>query len=114
MTDDVSPVVRRAADLDALDTVLCRLCESGDEVSAVKRALGVDREEARIADAFTPEPPPVPEFRPQVDHLERAHAAVARYTAWVDAHPDDDATPLHERERVLRLARLDLQRFEAR
>lgn len=107
------PIIARAADLDTLDAVLCRLCETDDEVASVKRVLGVEAQEQQVAAAFSPEPPSVPEFVPQIDHLERAHAAVARYAAWVDSHPDNDPTPLHERERVLRLARLDLQRLEA-
>lgn len=106
------PIIQQAADLDALDAVLCRMCETDGERMAVKRALGVDRQESRVADAFTPEPPPVPEFRPQINHLERAHAAVARYTAWVDSYPDNDPTPLKERHRVLHLAHLDLERLE--
>ena len=108
------PIFQQAADLDALDAVLCRMCETDAERVAVKRALGVDRQEARVTDAFTPEPPPAPEFRPQIDHLERAYAAVARYAAWVDSYPDNDPTSMRERERVLRLAQLDLQRLEGR
>ena len=115
-SDDVdlpNPVMERAADLDTMHTVLCRLGESDDEIAAVKRVLGVEAEEQRVTNAFTPEPPPLPEFKPQINHLERAHAAIARYTAWVESHPDDDPTPLRERQRVLHLAHLDLQRLEA-
>lgn len=108
-----NPIMERAADLDTMHAVLCRLCESDDEVAAVKRVLGVEAEEKRVMNAFTPEPPPIPEFKPQIDHLERAHAAIARYGAWVESYPDDDPTPLRVRERTLRLARLDLARLEA-
>lgn len=108
-----NPIIERAADLDTMHDVLCRLCESEDEIAAVKRVLGVEAEEQRVMNAFTPEPPPIPEFKPQVNHLERAHAAVARYTAWVESYPDDDPTPLTTRERTLRLAHLDLARLEA-
>jgi len=116
-SDDVdlpNPLIERAADLDTMHTVLCRLCESEDEIAAVKRVLGVEAEEQRVMNAFTPEPPPPPEFKPQINHLERAHAAIARYTAWVDSYPDDDPTPLRERQRVLHLAHLDLERLESR
>ena len=108
-----NPIIERAADLDTLHDVLCRLCESDDEIAAVKRVLGVEAEEQRVTLAFSPEPPPIPEFKPQINHLERAHAAIARYTAWVDSYPDDDPTPLRVRERTLRLAHLDLARLEA-
>ena len=106
------PIFGRVADLDTVDEVLCRMCDTPDEVAAVKRVLGVEVQEQQVANAFTPEPPPVPEFRPQINRLERAHAAVARYTAWVDSYPDDDPTPLTTRERTLRLAHLDLARLE--
>ena len=105
-------IIQQAADLDTIDQVLCRMCHTDEEIAAVKRVLGIEVEENRVTDAFTPARPPVPEFRPRVNHLERAHAAVARYTTWVDSYPDDDPTPLLERERVLKNARLDLQRLE--
>ena len=111
---DHRSITERADDLDIVHEVLCRLCESEDEIAAVKRVLGVEVQEKRVAQAFTPEPPPIPEFKPQINHLERAHAAVARYTAWVESYPDDDPTPLRERQRVLHLAHLDLERLEKR
>lgn len=106
------PIITQAADLGTVDVVLRRLCDTPDEVAAVKRVLGVEAEEQRVTLAFSPEPPPVPVFQPNVDHLAHARAAAARYSAWVDSHPDDDPTPLRERERTLRLARLDLKRLE--
>lgn len=107
-------VNERAADLDMVDGLLKRVCASDEETQAVKRVLGVDTEEHRVALAFSPEPPPVPEFVPQIDHLEHARGAVGRYEAWVDSYPDDDPVPLRERQRTLRLARQDLRRLEAK
>lgn len=112
MTDELHPVVQRAYDLNTVDEVLCRLCDNDNEVAAFKRVLGVQDQEVQVADAFTPERPMEPEFRPQVDHAAHARRAVDRYMAWVDSYPDDDPTTLAKREHVLQLARLDLQRLE--
>lgn len=112
MTDELHPVVQRAYDLNTVDEVLCRLCDTDNEVAAFKRVLGVQDQEVRAAEAFTPERPPRPAFRPQIDFVEHARRAVARYTAWVDSYPDGDPTPLPTRTRTLELARLDLQRLE--
>lgn len=112
MTDELHPVVQRAYDLNTVDEVLGRLCETDDERAAIKRVLAVEEQEQRITDAFTPERPPRPAFRPQIDFVEHARRAVDRYTAWVDSYPDDDPTTLDKREHVLQLARLDLQRLE--
>lgn len=113
MTDELSPVVQRAYDLGVVDEVLGRMCQTNSERAAMKRVLGVEDQERRVADAFTPDLPPPPEFRPQIDHYARATAAVARYTVWVHSHPDGDPTPLRERERALRSAQLDLRRLTA-
>lgn len=112
MTDELSPVVQRGYDLGTVEEVLGRVCQTDDERAALKRVLGVEDQERRVANAFTPDRPPLPEFRPQIDHHARAVAAVARYTAWVDSHPDEDPTPLPTRVRTLELARLDLHRLE--
>lgn len=107
------PIVDRARDVDLVEQVIDRICDP-DEAAAMRRVLGVQAEADRLTLAHSPEPPPVPVFRPQIDHLAHAHKAVARYTAWVDSHPDDDQTPLRTRERTLRLAKLDLARLERR
>ena len=112
MSGALDPVVQRAYDLGTVDEVLCRVCESDAERAAVKRVLGVEDQEARVAEAFSPPRPPLPEFQPQIDQFAVARDALARYTAWVDSHPDDDPTPLHARERALTLARKSVRRLE--
>lgn len=112
MTDELSPVVRHCYDLNTFDGVLGRVCETDDERAAIKRVLGVDVQERAATDAFTPERPPQGETPPPVDHLDRTREAIARYSEWVESHPDDDPTPLLERERVLDLARRNLRRLE--
>lgn len=110
MSDD--PILRHVADLDTVDEVLCRLCDTPDEVAAVKRVLGVDAQERRAAQAFTPDRPPPTPVGLNVDHLAVAQDAVTRYAAWVDSHPDDDPTPLRNRERALRLALRSVERLQ--
>lgn len=107
-------ILERVADVDLVEQVIDRVAETDDEAAAMRRVLGVQDEADELALAHSPEPPLPPVFQPQVDHLAHARATFDRYTAWVDAHPDDDPTPLPERERILRLARLDLQRLESR
>lgn len=108
----LDPVVQHCYDLGMVEQVLLRTCETDDEVAAVKRVLGVDKQEALAAEAYTPERPPVPETRPAFDHLDRTRETIARYQARVDSYPDDDPTPLLERERVLDLAKRNLKRLE--
>lgn len=105
-------ISERAADVDLVEQVIDRVAETDDEVAAMRRVLGVQQEADALALAYSPELPLPEVFQPQVDHLAHARTTVDRYTAWVDAHPDEDATPLPERERILRLARLDLRRLE--
>lgn len=112
MTDPLDPVVQWCYDLGTVETVLRRSCESDDEVAAVKRVLGVDKQDQRAADAYTPDLPPVPNPRPSFDHTARTREAITRYSAWVEAYPDDDPTPLLERQRVLKIAQRNLQRLE--
>lgn len=111
MSDD--PILRHVADLDTVDEVLCRLCDTPGEVAAVKRVLGVDAQERRAAQAFTPDRPPPAPVGANVDHLAVARDALDRYQAWVDSYPDDDPTPLAKRERTLRIAIKAVQRLEA-
>ncbi|MFI8590102.1 hypothetical protein [Dietzia maris] len=109
----LDPVVQHCYDLGMVEQVLLRTCETDDEVAAVKRVLGVDKQESLAAEAYTPERPPVPETRPAFDHVARTREAIARYTAWVDSHADDDdPTPLLERQRVLEIAHSNLTRLE--
>lgn len=112
MSDELSPVVQHGYDLGALDEVLGRLCQTDAERAAIKRVLGVEQQDRTAADAFTPDRPPVPDPRDEVDHLAHTREAIARYEAWVASCPDDDPTPLLERERVLAKARSDLRRLE--
>ena len=112
MRDELAPIVQRAYDLNTVDEVLCRLCDTDGEVSAFKRVLGVEDQETQVSNTFTPELPLNPEFRPKVDHVAHAHRAVARYESWVASYPDEDRTPLAVRERALHLACLDLERLE--
>lgn len=113
MTDDeLSPIVQHGYDLGTLDEVLGRLCQTDAERAALKRVLGLEQQDRAAADAFTPERPPAPETSEQCDHLARTREAVARYEARVASYPDDDPTPLLERERVLDLARRNLRRLE--
>lgn len=107
------PVVQRAADLEVVDAVLCRLCDTPEQVESVKRILGVDAQEQQVAQAFAPEPPPPPPVGQDIDHLAHGRATVARYQALVDSYPDDDPIPLRERQRYLHLALRAVQRLEA-
>ena len=108
---DNRSISERVQDVDRVEAVIDRICDP-DEAEAMRRVLGVQAEADRLTLAHSPEPPPVPVFQPQIDHLAHAQKAVARYQAWVDSHPDDDPTPLRTRERTLRLAHLDLARLE--
>lgn len=112
MSDDLSSIVQHGYDLGALDEVLGRLCQTGAERAAIKRVLGIEQQDRAAADAFTPARPPVPDPRDEVDHLAHTREAIARYGAWVASFPDDDPTPLLERERVLDVARRNLRRLE--
>lgn len=105
-------ISERVADVDLVEQVIDRVTENPDEAAAMRRVLGVQQEADALALAYAPEPPLPPVFQPQVDHLAHARTTIDRYTAWVDAYPDDDPTPLRVRERTLRLAHLDLQRLE--
>lgn len=107
------PVIQRAADLEVVDELLCSLCDTPEQVQSVKRILGVDVQEQQVANAFTPEPPPPPPVGQDIDHLAHGRATVARYQALVDSYPDDDPTPLRERQRYLQLAVRAVQRLEA-
>lgn len=111
MSDD-NPIPQRVGDLDTVDAVLCRMCDNPDEVAAVKRVLGVVTQEQQVAQAFRPELPPPPPVGAAIDHLAHGRETVARYEAWVDSHPDDDPTPLRDRQRYLHLARRAVQRLE--
>lgn len=108
---DPRSVADRVADLDLVDRMLDRIA-TDDEAAAARRVFGVDAEADRLNAAFAPDLPPFPVVGEGIDHLAHARAAVARYAAWADSHPDDDPTPMRERERTLRLARLDLERLE--
>lgn len=111
MTEELSPIVQHCNDLAAVDALLGRMCQTDVERLAVKRVLGVDKLDRVAAEAFTPERPPVPDMRQAFDHVARTEETIARYQVWVDSYPDDDPTPLLERQRVLRRAQLDLQRL---
>ena len=111
MSDDLAPPVRHGYDLNAIEAVLSRVCVDEAEVSALKRVLGVDRQEVIAAEAFVPALPPSPDPGSQFDHVQRTRDAIVRYSAWVDSFPDDDPTPLRERERVLRASRVNLRRL---
>lgn len=111
MSDDLSPPVRHGYDLIAVDDVLCRICEDEAEVAAFKRVLGVDRQEVVASEAYAPPLPPDPYLGPQFDHVQRTRDAIVKYSEWVDSFPDGDPTPLRERERVLRSARVNLKRL---
>ena len=110
---DNRSITERVADVDVAEQVIDRICDTPDEAAAMRRVLGVQAEADMLTIAPSPEPPPLPVFQPQVDHLAHAREAITRYTAWVDSYPDDDPTPLRVRERTLRLAHLDLARLEA-
>ena len=112
MSDD--PILRHVADLDTVDKVLCRLCKTPNEVAAVKRVMGVDRQERLAAEAYVPQLPPQTSFRPTVDYLAVARDSLTRYQAWVESYPDDDSTPLRDRQRALKLAVRSLERLEGR
>ena len=107
------PVIQRAADLKVVDELLCSLCDTPEQVESVKRILGVDAQEQQVTNAFTPEPPPPPPVGQDIDHLAHGRATVARYQALVEAYPDDDPTPLRERQRYLQLAVRAVQRLES-
>lgn len=111
MSDELAPPVRHGYDLNLINGVLLRVCVDDDEVAALKRVLGVDKQEVLAADAYVPEPPPVPVAGSQFNHVQRTRDAIAKYSTWVASFPDDDPTPLLERERILRLAQLDLDRL---
>lgn len=105
-------IPERVADVDLVEQVIDRVAETDDEAAAMRRVLGVQQEADALALAYSPEPPLPEVFVPQVDHLAHARKTITRYTAWVEAYPDDDPTPLRVRERTLRLAHLDLARLE--
>lgn len=111
MSDDLAPTVRHGYDLIAIDDVLCRICEDEAEVAAFKRVLGVDRQEVVASEAYAPPLPPAPDLGPQFDHVQRTRDAIVKYSEWVDSFPDGDPTPLRDRERILRSARVNLKRL---
>lgn len=111
MTD--RSILDRVADVDLVEQVIDRVAETGEEAAALRRVLGVQGEADRLAEAYAPEAPLPPVFRPQVDHVAHARATLVRYQAWVDSFPDGDDTPLAVRERTLRLAQRTLARLEA-
>lgn len=50
---------------------------------------------------MNPDYPAVQEWSvPRAFQTSMAHAAVARYTAWVESYPDEDPTPLRVRQRI--------------
>lgn len=108
------PIIDRVSDVDIVERVIDRLAESKDEADAMRRVLGIEAEAEQLALAYAPEPPLPSVFEPRVDHVEHARRTVARYAERVESYPDDDPTPLAERERALALARLDLKRLEGR
>lgn len=111
MFDELAPPVRHGYDLNLVNGVLLRVCVDDDEVAALKRVLGLDRQEVLASDAYAPQPPPAPVGGSQFDHVQRTRDAIVKYSAWVASFPDDDPTTLLERERILRLAQLDLDRL---
>lgn len=111
--NDSQSVAQRVRDVDLVEQMLARVA-TPEEAAAARRVLGVEREADSLALAHSPEPPPPPPVGINIDHLDHARSTIARYTAWVDSYPDDDPTPLRERQRVLHLAHLDLERLENR
>lgn len=114
MGEHLDPNVQWCYDLNTVDALLSRLCESDDERAAAKRVMGVDRQERLAAEVYVPQLPPQTPFRPTVDYLAVARDALARYRAWVESYPDDDPTPLRSRERALRRARESVEQLEGR
>ena len=111
---DGRPIPDRATDLDMVEAMIDRIAIDDTEASAARRVFGLDDEANRLAAAYSPEPPPPPVHRPDIDHAAHTREAITRYQGWVDSHPDDDPTPLRERERILHTARLALRRLEAK
>lgn len=106
-------IPERVQDVDLVEQVIDRIAENQDEAAAMRRVLGVQQEADALALAYSPEPPLPEVFKPQIDHIAHTRYAIDRYTEWVDAYPDDDPTPLRERQRALRLAHLALKRLES-
>lgn len=111
MSDDRT-VPERVADLELVEAMLTRLAATDAEAGAARRLLGVDTEAEALSAAYAPDRPPPAPVGTGIDHAAHARETVARYSAWVASHPDDDPTPLTDRERALRLARFDLHRLE--
>lgn len=106
-------VTEQARDVDLVEQMLARIA-TPDEAAAARRVLGIQREADRLTLAHSPKRPPLSPVGQNVDHLKVARDALDRYTAWRDSHPDDDPTPLRERERTVRQAVWAVKRLENR
>ena len=100
-----------AVDVALVEQMLERIA-TPDEAAAARRVLGVDRQTELLSRAYAPAPPPPSLAVGGVDLLVVAYDARARYAEWVASFPDDDPTPLHARERALRLAEASVVRLE--
>lgn len=102
-------------DLNLTEAFIDKFADTPEQAEAVKKVLGVNSEVEKLADSYTPYLPfpEVPRMS-DADVLAHAEQAIEQFTEWVASFPDDDPTPLKERERCLVLARRDLARLEAR
>lgn len=97
-------------DVTLVEQMLDRVA-TPEEAAAARRLLGVDQAARAAALEWAPAMPP-PVLFPESGHLAHARRAAGRFEVWVASFPDDDPTPLADRERALRLARLDVARLE--
>lgn len=100
-------------DLNLTEAFIDKFADTPEQAESVKKVLGVTTEVERLAEAYTPYPPlPEPPRMSDADVIAHAEQTIERFTTWVASFPDDDPTPLPERERCLLLAKRDLARLK--
>lgn len=100
-----------ANDLKLTEEFIEKMSDSPEQAEAVKKVLGVTDRAEMVANEYTPDRPTYI-HESTIDHIGRADEVIEFYQDWVDSYPDDDPTPLEERQRVLDKAKKNKIRLE--
>lgn len=98
-------------DLKLTEQFIEKMSDSPEQAEAVKKVLGFSERAEQVAREYTPDQP-VYIHKSTIDHLGRADEVIEFYQNWVESFPDDDPTPLEERQRVLDKAKKNKIRLE--
>ena len=98
-------------DLKLTEEFIEKMSDSPEQAEAVKKVLGFSEKAEQVTKEYTPDLP-VYVHKSTIDHLGRANEVIEHYQKWVDSYPDDDPTPLGERQRVLEKAIKNKTRLE--